>query len=242
MTRARGEKHFCKSEHLALLETDSKMDALSTSIIDLRDVVAVYNGYPALAGANLNVSKGEIVLLQGPNGAGKSTLLRLCAGLLPVERGSAFILGCNVHDERERVRSRVGLLGHNNGLYADLSIADNISFWASMVGASQSEIDAAMSRMGIDGSLADRAVGNLSAGQKRRCALACLIVRRAELWLLDEPHAGLDAKGRDEIDSILREASQLGATIVVASHEIERAQHLATRNVAVVAGRVQEQS
>jgi len=218
------------------------MDALSTSIIDLRDVVAVYNGYPALAGANLNVSKGEIVLLQGPNGAGKSTLLRLCAGLLPVERGSAFILGCNVHDERERVRSRVGLLGHNNGLYADLSIADNISFWASMVGASQSEIDAAMSRMGIDGSLASRAVGNLSAGQKRRCALACLIVRRAELWLLDEPHAGLDARGRDEIDAILREASQLGATIVVASHEIERAQHLATRNVAVVAGRVQEQS
>jgi heme ABC exporter ATP-binding subunit CcmA len=236
------EKRFYKSDHLALLETDNSMDALSTSIIDFRDVVAVYNGYPALAGANLQVKKGEIVLLQGPNGAGKSTLLRLCAGLLPVERGTAFVLGCNVQDERERVRSRVGLLGHNNGLYADLSIADNISFWASMVGASRSEIDAAMSRMGIDGSLASRAVGNLSAGQKRRCALACLIVRRAELWLLDEPHAGLDAKGRDEIDAILREASQLGATIVVASHEIERAQHLATRNVAVVAGRVQEHS
>jgi heme ABC exporter ATP-binding subunit CcmA len=218
------------------------MEALSSSIIDLRDVVAVYNGYPALAGVNLHVKKGEIVLLQGPNGAGKSTLLRLCAGLLPVERGTAFILGCNVQDEREQVRSRVGLLGHNNGLYADLSIADNISFWASMVGASRGEIDAAMSRMGIDGSLASRAVRNLSAGQKRRCALACLIVRRAELWLLDEPHAGLDAKGREEIDAILREASQLGATIVVASHEIERAQHLATRNVAVVAGRVQEHS
>ena len=218
------------------------MDALSTSIIDLRDVVAVYNGYPALAGASLSVEKSEIVLLQGPNGAGKSTLLSLCAGLLPVERGTAFVLGCNVQNERERIRSRVGLLGHNNGLYADLSIADNISFWASMVGALQSEIDAAMSRMGIDGSLASRSVGNLSAGQKRRCALACLIVRRAELWLLDEPHAGLDAKGRDEIDAILREASQLGATIVVASHEVERAQHLATRNVAVVAGRVQERS
>ena len=236
------EKRFYKSDHLALLETDIKMDALSTSIIDLRDVVAVYNGYPALAGASLSVEKGEIVLLQGPNGAGKSTLLRLCAGLLPVERGTAFVLGCNVQNERERIRSRVGLLGHNNGLYADLSIADNISFWASMVGALQSEIDAAMSRMGIDGSLASRSVGNLSAGQKRRCALACLIVRRAELWLLDEPHAGLDAKGRDEIDAILREASQLGATIVVASHEVERAQHLATRNVAVVAGRVQERS
>jgi len=84
------------------------MEALSSSIIDLRDVVAVYNGYPALAGVNLHVKKGEIVLLQGPNGAGKSTLLRLCAGLLPVERGTAFILGCNVQDEREQVRSRVG--------------------------------------------------------------------------------------------------------------------------------------
>ena len=85
------------------------MDALSTSIIDLRDVVAVYNGYPALAGANLQVKKGEIVLLQGPNGAGKSTLLRLCAGLLPVERGTAFVLGCNVQGERERVREQHGL-------------------------------------------------------------------------------------------------------------------------------------
>jgi ABC-type multidrug transport system ATPase subunit len=93
------------------------MDVLSTSIIDLRDVVAVYNGYPALAGASLSVEKGEIVLLQGPNGAGKSTLLRLCAGLLPVERGTALVLGCNVQNERERIRSRVGLLGHNNGLY-----------------------------------------------------------------------------------------------------------------------------
>ena len=218
------------------------MTATPTPAIDIRSLRVDYGEFVAVDDLTLTVPRGEVFGLVGPNGAGKSTLLRLCAGLMPVERGSAFILGCNVQDEREQVRSRVGLLGHNNGLYADLSIADNISFWASMVGASRSEIDAAMSRMGIDGSLANRAVGNLSAGQKRRCALACLIVRRAELWLLDEPHAGLDAKGRDEIDAILREASQLGATIVVASHEIERAQHLATRNVAVVAGRVQERS
>ena len=117
----------------------------SDVVIDLIDAVAVLGSFPALAGATLSVRRGEIVLLQGPNGAGKSTLLRLCAGLLPVERGTAFVLGCSVQNERERIRSRVGLLGHNNGLYADLSIADNISFWASMVGASQSEIDAAMS-------------------------------------------------------------------------------------------------
>jgi energy-coupling factor transporter ATP-binding protein EcfA2 len=81
-------------------------------------------------------------------------------------------------------------------------------------------------------------VGRLSAGQKRRTALACLVARRAELWLLDEPHAGLDASGRDDLDATLREAAASGATIVVASHEHERAGSLATRSVDVVGGRV----
>jgi energy-coupling factor transporter ATP-binding protein EcfA2 len=97
-----------------------------------------------------------------------------------------------------------------------------------------------MERMAIDGKLASQRVAELSAGQKRRCALACLVVRRAELWLLDEPHAGLDAKGRDEIDRIVKEAAASGATIVVASHEIERAQQLATRTISLVAGQVRD--
>ena len=79
----------------------------------------------------------------------------------------------------------------------------------------------------------------LSAGQRRRCALASLIVRRAEIWLLDEPHAGLDAQGRDELDSVLRNAVSAGATIVLASHEMERASALATRMVTVDGGGVQ---
>jgi energy-coupling factor transporter ATP-binding protein EcfA2 len=78
----------------------------------------------------------------------------------------------------------------------------------------------------------------LSAGQKRRTALACLVARRAELWLLDEPHAGLDAAGRDELDAVLRQAVASGATVVVASHELERAGSLADRVVDVVGGRV----
>ena len=82
------------------------------------------------------------------------------------------------------------------------------------------------------------AVRTLSAGQKRRTALACLVARRAELWLLDEPHAGLDAAGRDELDAVLRQAVASGATVVVASHELERAGSLADRIVDVVAGQV----
>jgi ABC-type transport system involved in cytochrome c biogenesis ATPase subunit len=130
------------------------------------------------------------------------------------------------------------LLGHNNGLFIDLTVRENVTFWSRLVGAEDEEIEAALERMGIDGRLANLRVGELSAGQKRRCSLANLVVRRAELWLLDEPHAGLDGRGRDELDAILRQVVASGATVVIASHEIERTRQLATRVVVVSGGQV----
>jgi heme ABC exporter ATP-binding subunit CcmA len=209
-------------------------------VVDLVDAVAVLGSFPALAGATLSVRRGEIVLLRGPNGAGKTTLLRLCAGLVPLERGQGRILGVDLVRDRELVRHRVGMIGHNNGLYSDLTVTENVRFWGRTVGASTSEVDAALHRMGLDGRLANLPISRLSAGQKRRTALAGLVARRAELWLLDEPHAGLDAAGRDELDQVLKLAAAAGATVMVASHELERASQLATRQVEVVAGQVRE--
>ncbi|HEY7042462.1 MAG TPA: heme ABC exporter ATP-binding protein CcmA [Nocardioidaceae bacterium] len=207
-------------------------------VIHLRDAVAVLGRFPALAGASLTVERGEIVLLKGPNGAGKTTLLRLCAGLLPLERGEARILGVDLATDRRRVRARVGLLGHSNGLYDDLSVAENVRFWAQTVGATSAEVDAALARLGLAGRLAETKVARLSAGQRRRTALAALVARRPELWLLDEPHAGLDAEGRDVIDGLLHAAVAAGATVMVASHERERAGALAHRRVLVVGGQI----
>jgi heme ABC exporter ATP-binding subunit CcmA len=209
-------------------------------VVDLTDAVAVLGSFPALAGASIRIDEGDIVLLRGPNGAGKTTLLRLCAGLVPIVRGSGRILGFDVASERESIRRHVGVLGHQNGLYLDLTVGENIRFWGATVGASDDETHAAMERLGVADRLVDVPVRKLSAGQKRRTALACLVARRAQLWLLDEPHAGLDANARDELDSTLRQAAAVGATIVVASHELERAGSLATRTVDVVAGRIHE--
>jgi heme ABC exporter ATP-binding subunit CcmA len=214
------------------------MDGNARTVIELDDAVAVLGGFPVLAGATLAVGAGEIVLLRGPNGAGKTSLLRLCAGLLPIVRGTGRVLGFDLATERHAIRPRVGLLGHANGLYADLSVAENVGFWGATVGASTGEIRAAIERLGLAGRLADLRVRTLSAGERRRTALACLVARRAELWLLDEPHAGLDAEGRDELDVVLRLAAMSGATIVVASHELERAGSLASRTVEVVAGQI----
>jgi len=206
------------------------------TVIELKGVVAVLGSFPALAGVSLSVQRGEILLLQGPNGAGKTSLLRVCAGLMPIERGTGSILGIDLATNRQDIRTRVGLLGHTNGLYLDLTVEQNIQFWASTVGASQEEVANAMRTMRVDGRLAKVKAGQLSAGQRRRTALASLIVRRAEIWLLDEPHAGLDAAGRDELDALLRNAVAAGATVVLASHESERAAGLATRTVTVDGG------
>lgn len=216
------------------------MSTVETPVVELHGAVAVLGSFPALAGADLRVERGEIVLLRGPNGAGKTSLLRVCAGLLPLERGTGRILGIDLATGRDGVRSRTGMLGHQNGLYLELTVRQNLEFWGRLVGATSDEVSSAMTRMNVDGRLADVRTARLSAGQRRRTALAALVVRRAELWLLDEPHAGLDAAGRDELDGLLREAVSAGATVIVSSHESERAAALATRTVTVDGGVVSE--
>jgi heme ABC exporter ATP-binding subunit CcmA len=204
--------------------------------IECVDVVAVLGGFPVLAGASLRAVPGEILLLQGPNGAGKTSLLRVMAGLLPVHRGQAHVMGIDLVAEPRRARSHVGMLGHANGLYGDLTVAENVAFWGATVGASADEISGALVRMGLADRLADVPTRKLSAGQKRRSALACLIARRAGVWLLDEPHSGLDARGRDELDAVLTEAARAGATIVISSHELDRGTRLADRVITVRGG------
>jgi heme ABC exporter ATP-binding subunit CcmA len=205
-------------------------------VIHLQDVVAVQGRFPVLAGASLVVQAGEMVHLRGPNGSGKTSLLRVLAGLVPVVEGSATVLGIDLRVDRGAVRRRVGLLGHANGLYGDLTVTENVRFWATTSGASSAEVTRALQELGLDGRLADVAVSRLSTGQKRRTAIAALLARRPELWLLDEPHAGLDADTRDLLDDVLRLAISSGATVVYASHELERSAALGSRIVGVDGG------
>jgi heme ABC exporter ATP-binding subunit CcmA len=210
--------------------------------VRFRAAVSLLGRFPALAGVDLDVATGETVLLQGPNGAGKTTLLRACAGLVAIASGEAQVLGCDLRHDRRSMRRRVGLLGHATFLYDDLTVAANLRFAARAAGRRPATADAdaraAMGRLGLAGRLRDLPVAKLSAGQRRRVALAAVVARRPELWLLDEPHAGLDAAGRDVLDELVREAVAGGATVLLASHELDRASTLATRRVTVAGGRV----
>ncbi len=209
-------------------------------VVRLRAAVSLLGRFPALAGIDLDVGRGEVVLVQGSNGAGKTTLLRTCAGLVPVVSGEAVVLGCDLRESADRtaVRRRVGLLAHATGLYEDLTVADNVRFWARACGATQAEADAALTALGLDGRLADVVVAKLSAGQRRRTSIAALVARRSELWLLDEPHAGLDQGGRNAIDRLIRSAADAGATVILASHELDRAGAIADRTISIAGGTV----
>jgi len=205
-------------------------------VIHFRSAVALVGRFPVLAGVDLDVASGEIVLLQGANGAGKTSVLRACAGLLRVVTGEARVLGEDLIADPRAVRRRVGLFGHATGLYDDLTAAENVRFSVRAAGGSAATVAPALERLGLVGRLAGTVVGALSAGQRRRVALAALVARDPELWLLDEPHAGLDAEHRDLLDGLIRDATGRGSTVVLASHEHDRAETLAGRIVTVAGG------
>lgn len=205
-------------------------------VIRFRSAIALVGRFPVLAGVDLDVAPGEILLLQGANGAGKTSILRACAGLLPVVAGEAHVLGEDITVHPRAVRGRVGLLGHATALYDDLTIEDNLEFAVRAARAPRDRIAPALERLGLTGRLPSTQVGALSAGQRRRAALAVLVARDPELWLLDEPHAGLDAENRDVLDDLIRDASRRGTTVLIASHERERASVLAARRVTVAGG------
>jgi heme ABC exporter ATP-binding subunit CcmA len=205
-------------------------------VIRFRSAVALAGRFPVLAGADLDVARGDVVLLRGANGAGKTSLLRACAGLLRVVGGEAVVLGSDLVVDPRAVRRRVGLLGHQTALYDDMTVADNVRFALRASRAPLAAGGPAMELLGLTGRLVSAPVASLSAGQRRRVALAVLVARNPELWLLDEPHAGLDAEHRDLLDSLVSGAVGRGATVVLASHEADRGAALATRIVTVAGG------
>jgi heme ABC exporter ATP-binding subunit CcmA len=206
--------------------------------VHLRSAVALAGRFPALAGVDLTVAPGEVVVVLGPNGAGKTSLLRACAGLLPVTSGEAVVLGCDLRADRVGARRKVGLLGHAAPLYDELTAAENVRFAVRAAGLPADRVGPALERLGLVGRLARTPAGRLSAGQRRRTALAVLVARDPALWLLDEPHAGLDAAARRLLNDLVADAAGRGAAVLLSSHEPDLAVPLADHAVTMAGGRV----
>jgi heme ABC exporter ATP-binding subunit CcmA len=209
--------------------------------VTLRSAVALLGRFPALAGVDLDVEEGTVLAALGPNGAGKTSLLHLLSGLLPLRSGTAIVLGCDLAGDRGPLRRRVGLLGHHLSLYGELSAAENLAFALRAAGLPRTGATESLDRVGLTGRLATTPSCSLSAGQQRRMGLAWLLARRPTLWLLDEPHAGLDPDGRALCDELVEEAARGGATVVLTSHDAERAASCADDVVTLAGGVVSSQ-
>jgi heme exporter protein A len=172
-------------------------------------------GETVFSGIGFALEKGQALIVTGPNGAGKSTLLRVIAGLLPVAAGRLLIEGGG--EDFPSVASACHYLGHQNAMKTALSVAENLRFWRDFSDADFLSAEEALETVGLDG-IDHLPFGYLSTGQRRRAAIAKLLVSRRPLWLLDEPTAGLDKASEVRFAVLMRKHLESGGIIIAATH------------------------
>jgi heme ABC exporter ATP-binding subunit CcmA len=188
------------------------------SAVELRGVTRVFDGLPAISQVRLDVSAGEAVWVCGSNGSGKSTLLRVVATALSPTFGTGSVLGFDLLRERDQIRARVELLGHQSRFYGELTALENLVFVCRLHGVPTAQALPALERVGLDEVAGVRTSG-FSQGMRQRLAIARCLMRDPQVVLLDEPYAGLDVEARTLVDQLLADSSHHGRTVLVASHE-----------------------
>jgi len=167
---------------------------------------------------SFEVTAGTLLLVRGPNGSGKTTLLRVLCGLTRPETGHVEWCGESIEKSRQAYGAELAYFGHVNGLKTDLTVTQNLQFAAQLYGQSGDRIPALLGALNLT-NCAALEVRYLSAGQKRRSALARVLMSDATLWLLDEPVTNLDAAGRDYVEERLRAHVADGGIVIAATHE-----------------------
>ena len=207
-----------------------------------------FGAFVAVEGLDLTIHRGEVFGLLGPNGSGKTTTIRMLCGLMVPSGGSATVVGFDVVREAEQVRRRIGYMSQRFGLYDDLTVTENLTFYASIYGLHGAERRGRVAELLDELGLRERTAqlaGTLSGGWKQRLALACATAHRPAMLFLDEPTAGVDPASRRLFWQRIYALAEQGTTILVTTHymdEAERCQRLAflSRGKLIAVGTVAE--
>ena len=181
----------------------------------------------AVAGLDLEVQAGEIFGLVGPDGAGKTTTMRMLTGILPPTAGTATVAGCDVVRDSSRLKDHIGYMSQRFGLYPDLSVAENIAFYADIYGVPRRELAARTERLLGFSNLTPfkhRLAGNLSGGMKQKLGLACALIHTPRVLFLDEPTNGVDPVSRRDFWRILYQLVRDGVTLFVSTAYLDEAE------------------
>lgn len=181
----------------------------------------------AVDGLDLTVAEGEIFGLVGPDGAGKTTTMRMLTGILPPTAGTAQVAGCDVVRESERLKEHIGYMSQRFGLYPDLTVAENIDFYADIYSVPERDRAERTARLLAFSNLTpfrDRLAGNLSGGMKQKLGLACALIHTPRVLFLDEPTNGVDPVSRRDFWRILYQLVREGVTIFVSTAYLDEAE------------------
>jgi ABC-2 type transport system ATP-binding protein len=195
---------------------------MSDLVLVTDSLCKLYGSLHAVDAVSFGVPAGQIYGLLGPNGSGKTTLMRLCAGLLRASSGTATVLGCVM--PRKDVLAQVGYMTQASALYEDLSVRENVMFFAQMCGqGNRARADDVIALVDLS-ARANSVVRTLSGGMRQRTSLACALVHRPRLLLLDEPTVGVDPQLRASFWAYFRQLADAGVTLVISSHVMDEAE------------------
>lgn len=200
------------------------------SMITVKKLVKRFGLKTVLRGVDFNVEPGEFVALLGPNGAGKTTFLRILASLSRPSLGEVTVAGYRLPNEAAAVRARLGVVSHLPLLYGDLSAEENLRFYGRMYGLSNLEarITEVLEMVGLDNRRRDL-IRTFSRGMQQRLAIGRAVLHDPDVMLFDEPYTGLDQDASSMLDDVLKTVAVEGRTVVMTSHDLARAEDLATR-------------
>jgi ABC-2 type transport system ATP-binding protein len=197
-----------------------------------------FGHFTAVDGVALAVSAGEVFGLLGPNGAGKTTLIRLLCGLYEPSAGSATVLGLDLQRERERIRMNIGYMSQSFSLYQELTVAENLAFYAGVYGgAGAGRVEAVCEQLALTAQARGSRVADLPTGLRQRAALAAAVLHDPRLVFLDEPTSGVDPRARRSFWRLIGDLAKAGTTVLVTTHAMVEAE-LCDRVGLMIAGRL----
>jgi len=197
------------------------------TIIETRGLTRRFGALTAVDHLDLTVIRGEIFGLVGPDGAGKTTTLRMLCGLMEPSEGSASVAGHDVARESQEVKDQIGYMAQRFGLYQDLTVEENMVFYADLfgiVGTERDELTARLLRMTRMEPFGRRQAGRLSGGMKQKLALMCTLLHRPQILFLDEPTNGVDPVSRRDFWAILYQLLKDGITIFMTTSYLDEAE------------------
>ncbi len=199
-------------------------------MIEVKKLVKRFGLKTILRGLDFSVQPGEFVALLGPNGAGKTTFLRILATLSRPSIGHVQVAGYKLPDQAAQVRAKLGVVSHMPLLYPDLTAEENLRFYGRMYGIGNMEerITEVLGMVGLENRRKDL-VRTFSRGMQQRLAIGRAVIHDPEVMLFDEPYTGLDQDASEMLDDVLRTVAAEGRTVVMTSHDLARAEDLATR-------------